>query len=50
MDFKAVLLRAQEISEQMNPEHPNRICVTYDEREADHRAYKLAYLRSHQKI
>ena len=50
MDFKAVLLRAKEISEQMNSERPNRIGVAYDEREADRRADKLAYLRSHQKI
>ena len=47
MDFKAALLRACEISKEMNQ---NRIGVTYDEKEADRRADKLAYLRSHQKI
>ena len=47
MDFKAALLRACEISKEMNQ---NRIGVAYDEKEADHRADKLAYLRSHQKI
>ena len=49
MDFKAVLLRAREISTEMNL-NQNRIGVAYDEKEADHRADKLAYLRSHQKI
>ena len=47
MDFKAALLRACEISKEMNQ---NRIGVTYDEKEADRRADKLAYLWSHQKI
>ena len=47
MDFKAALLRAREISTEMNQ---NRIGVAYDEKEADRRADKLAYLRSHQKI
>ena len=47
MDFKAALLRACEISKEMNQ---NRIGVTYDEKEADRRADKLVYLRSHQKI
>ena len=47
MDFKAALLRAREISTEMNQ---NRIGVTYDEKEADRRADKLAYLRSRQKI
>ena len=47
MDFKAALLRACEISKEMNQ---NRIGVAYDEKEADCRADKLAYLRSHQKI
>ena len=50
MDFKAPLLRAWEIHEEMDQERPNRIGVSYDEREADCRADKLAYLRSHQKI
>ena len=44
MDFKAVLLRAQVKSEQMNPERPNKIGVVNDERKAGHRADKLAYL------
>ena len=34
----------------MNHECQNRIGIAYDEREADRRADKLAYLKSHQKI
>ena len=42
MDFKAAILRAREICEEIG--------VAYGEREADRRADKLAYLRSHQNI
>ena len=47
MDFRAALLWAREICEEMNQ---NRNGVAYNEREADHRANKLAYLMSHQKM
>ena len=46
-DFKAAILQAWEIREEMKCEHHNRIGVAYDERETDRRA---DYLRPQLKI